>query len=155
MVSLNVNNNSSISCRLESYIAYVFCTHWVFIWSGLASLFVRLPNEKLTHSLLYNLPHQMIKSLTFEVLLLSDSLLAAYLKNDIVSKMRMVYEGPSRVHEVCLFNIIPSPSSFGRGFIPLLFYRSGYQTASQKFNDGDLDVDCSGKVFMITGMSKV
>lgn len=31
------------------------------------------------------------------------------------------------------------------------YTKSGYQTASQRFNDGDLDVDCAGKIFMITG----
>ncbi|KAK3928117.1 Dehydrogenase/reductase SDR family member 12 [Frankliniella fusca] len=31
------------------------------------------------------------------------------------------------------------------------YTKSGYQSASKNFNDGDLDVDCSGKVFMITG----
>lgn len=31
------------------------------------------------------------------------------------------------------------------------YTKGGYQTASKQFNDGDLDVDCSGKVYMITG----
>lgn len=35
--------------------------------------------------------------------------------------------------------------------LSLFILRSGYQAASKRFVEADLDVDCTGKVFMITG----
>ena len=38
---------------------------------------------------------------------------------------------------------------FAKGFKE--YTRGGYASASKHFNAGDLDVDCGGKIFMVTG----
>jgi hypothetical protein len=43
------------------------------------------------------------------------------------------------------------PSNFLRNFV---FGRSGYESAAKKFNKDDLNVDCKGKSYMITGTGK-
>ena len=35
--------------------------------------------------------------------------------------------------------------------IVIFFFRSGYESAAKSFNPADLEVDCSGKTYMVTG----